>query len=209
MNNIVFAFRVNDWVAGYCKGECIYVNIDKGLMTSPILHLHIHQPINLSYEQVDTALTKEQFDLILDIDYKTSFDGISGFKKATEYYNSEEYKNALARLKDGLLSDDNLAYIKLIKAEERTRLKDEYGINDDDVDIILDYWKDRGFFDAHCVSEVFNDLAALGEAYSEEYEQLLDLSEYGGDYEAIGAMAVKELYWEQLTNGKCVAFVRD
>lgn len=159
---------------------------------------------DLDFENITTILTKDDFikiteynDALRDLEY--------GIKEGDERYlkGIQLYNNILPIL-EKLKSQENEDLFNKVIEEEKEYLKEEYSLDDEDIELIFDTYyleyRDRGI-----VSHVFNDIEECAE---EEAEQMGYVSEEHikryFDYEKFGADLLQEEQYLELKDGRIV-----
>ena len=128
-----------------------------------------------------------------------------GITKGDERYNKGvELCKAIQPVYDKLLSKEAEEFFEEIQAEEREYLMEEYGLDDDDIDMIFDnyglVYRDRGV-----VGCVFKDTYDLGyeEAWSLGYvDNNNSIASRYFDFEAFGEDLANDEYYCKLSDGR-------
>lgn len=137
---------------------------------------------NISYEDITTILTEEEFKALCNPEGKD-----------------------LTSIIEKLESEENVELFEQIIEEEKEYLMDEYGFDEEDIKHIFDEYyldyRDRGI-----VGCVFDDAYDLGyeEAYSCGYIDRNSIVERYFDFEKFGEDLLEEEQYTQLNDGKCV-----
>ena len=161
----------------------------------------------LAYEDIETVLTKEEYETL--IAYGNTINELGyGIKKGDARY--QRGLNAYADVKyvfDKLHSNEAKEFQEKIIASEIEYMKDEYGIDDDDIEKIfneyyLDY-RDRGI-----IGYVWRDIDEVAE---EEAEQMgyVDPRQYNSsryfNYEKFGEDLLESENYLELNDGRIVS----
>lgn len=137
---------------------------------------------NISYEDITTILTEEEFKTLCNPEVKD-----------------------LTSIIEKLESKENVELFEQIIEEEKEYLMDEYGFDEEDIKHIFDEYyldyRDRGI-----VGYVFDDAYDLGyeEAYSCGYIDRNSIVERYFDFEKFGEDLLEEEQYIQLNDGRCV-----
>ena len=160
-----------------------------------------------SYEEIKTILTEEEYNQLTKFNDEINALGF-GIVKGDERYNKGvELCKEIQPVYDKLLSEAAEEFFEQIQSEEREYLMDEYGLDDDDIDMIfnnyyLDY-RDRGV-----VGCIFKDEYDLGyeEAWALGYVGHNDsIAERYFDFESFGEDIANDEYHCQLSDGRIVS----
>lgn len=137
---------------------------------------------NISYEDITTILTDEEFKALCNPDGRD-----------------------LTSIIEKLESEENVELFEQIIEEEKEYLMDEYGFGEEDIEQIFDEYyldyRDRGI-----VGYVFDSVYDLGyeEAYSLGYVDNNSVAERYFDFEKFGEDLLEEEQYMQLNDGRCV-----
>lgn len=137
---------------------------------------------NISYEDITTILTDEEFKALCNPD-------------------GRDLTNIIEKLE----SEENAELFEQIIEEEKEYLMDEYGFGEEDIEQIFDEYyldyRDRGI-----VGYVFDSVYDLGyeEAYSLGYVDNNSVAERYFDFEKFGEDLLEEEQYMQLNDGRCV-----
>jgi hypothetical protein len=119
-----------------------------------------------------------------------------------EYYALAEPKDIdLQPIIDKILSDENEQLFEEVQQEEKEYLKEEYNLNDDDINILFNNYgleyRDRGI-----LSTVWDSIDEASEDEAEQLGFVTKENEIYFDYEKFGADMLEEEQYIELTNGK-------
>jgi hypothetical protein len=137
---------------------------------------------NVSYEDIKTILTEEEYNLLCNPD-------------GTD----------LTSIIEKLESEENKALFEEVVEEEKEYLMNEYGFDEEDIEQIFDEYgldyRDRGI-----VGCVFDDVEDLGyeEAWNLGYIQRDSPMERYFDFEKFGEDLLEDECYMQLSDGRCV-----
>lgn len=161
-----------------------------------------------AYDDIETILTKVEYEQLLRYNDEIHKLGYGITKGDSRYQKGIKIINKIEPIIDKLKSDEAQEFFDRISSEEMEVLKEEYRLNDSDIECILDEYpldyKDRGI-----VSAVYSDMDDLGreEAWqygyiNEDNESLMD--KYF-DYEKFGEDLVNEdEFFIEITHNRAV-----
>lgn len=101
------------------------------------------------YEDVETILTKEEFDTLANRIPIT--------------------KEMVQTIIDKLNSDENEDFLDKIIDRELECLKEEYNLSDNDINNIKDYVPKKYFLDRKCICQIYDSYEELGEYIIDEF----------------------------------------
>lgn len=104
---------------------------------------------NFQYEDVETILTKEEFDTLAN--------------------RTPITKETLQTIIDKLYSDKNEEFLDKIVDRELECLKEKYNLSDNDIDKIKDYVPNKYFLDRNCICQIYDSYRELGQYIIEEF----------------------------------------
>lgn len=123
------------------------------------------------YENINTILTEEEFNMLCNIKLLT--------------------KDSAQSIIDKLKSSENEDLLYSIVDEEKEILMEEHGIDEDEYNTIANNFSDY-YLDRNCVSVVYCDYEELGQSYVDDCERLsLSLYQYF-DFESLGRDMVND-----------------
>lgn len=155
----------------------------------------------LDFNNIKSILTVDDFMQLVEFDKEIS-ELKYGIKLGDErYQRGIALYESIQPIFDKLLSDENERIFEEVKQEEIEWLKDEYNLDDEDIDTIFNEYgleyRDRGV-----VSYVWN---SIDEAAEEEAEQLGYVTESNSrwfDYEKFGADLLQDERYVELSDGR-------
>jgi len=155
------------------------------------------------YENIKTVLTKEE--MIKLNEYAEAISELGyGIKAGDERYNkgvelTESIKPIIAKL----LSEKNDEVFEQVIEEEKEYLKDEYSLDDEDIDKIFDEYtleyRDRGI-----VAYVYNRIEEAAEEEAESLGYVTKENERYFDYEKFGEDLLDNESYIELNDGRIV-----
>lgn len=190
MREYTFLFKENDTDDRDCVKYVDLDNIKKKRLCIDH-HFNVHGACfsmslkgDVDYEEITTILTKDEYETLCNPD-------------------GSDLSGIIAKLE----SEENEELFEKIKLEEREYLMDEYGFDDDDIDMIFDNYS-LDYQDRGVVGCVFKDTYDCGyeEAWSLGYVKDDDLivSRYF-DFEAFGEDLADDEYHVLLNDGRVVS----
>lgn len=164
-----------------------------------------HSIKDTAYEDITTGLTAEQWERAREID--RCLDNLGyGIERGDDRYKVGE---ALADEWNNMIDAIQGCDIELeIMEDERERIKDEYNVDDDDVDEIFNY---TDYHDFGAISAIYDSVEDFGEeeafelgVFSGHEGQFKDTLESCFDYEKFGRMCLDGDYAVELSDGRVV-----
>lgn len=158
-------------------------------------------------EDITTILTKDEFVRLIEFNKAINlFNGLgSGIKEGDERYQKgiELYKS-IQPILDKLLSEENEELFKQVQEEEVEYLKDEYGLDDLDIEQIFDEYympyRDRGV-----VGYVWKDVDDLAYEQAKSFGYVSDdMSDRYFNYDQFGEDLLEEDRYLELSDGRVV-----
>lgn len=162
----------------------------------------------LLYEDIVTVLTKDEYQLLIDVDQKINDLGFGIIMGDNRYHKGVELQNKLKAIENKLSSEENKALFLEIQEEEKAELCDMYNLYEEEVDKIWNnYYLD--YRDSSIVGYVYKDSEDLGRAEAHDLGYINDdasISSRYFDYERFGKDLVndKDQYYE-LSDGRVVS----
>lgn len=104
---------------------------------------------NFQYEDVETILTKEEFDTLAN--------------------RTPITKETLQTIIDKLYSDENEEFLDKIVDRELECLKEEYNLSDNDINNIKNYVSKKYFLDRKCICQIYDSYKELGQYIIDEF----------------------------------------
>ena len=170
---------------------------------------------NINYDEIETILTKEDFDFLLKADKELTDLGY-GITENDEKYNKgmkiiEELNN---RIFSKLSSKENEELFQKIIEEEKEYCKYEYCLDDEEVDMIFEEYLDRFsrypliYQDRAIISSIYNSAEELGEEYIENCTdtRLDNYTREYFDFEDFGESLAEDENYLTLESGRIVNF---
>lgn len=106
------------------------------------------------YEEVETILTKEEFDVL------------ANRKSIT--------KEKLQAIIDKLYSDENEEFLDKIVNRELEYLQEDYDLSDDDIEDIKNKVSHKYYFDRNCICQIYDNYEELGQYIISEFYEIPD-----------------------------------
>lgn len=126
---------------------------------------------SFKYEDINTILTEEEFNMLCNIKLLT--------------------KDSAQSIIDKLKSTENEDLLYSIVDEEKEYLMEEHGIDEDEYDSIAKNFNDY-YLDRNCVSVVYDDYEELGQNYVDDCERLSQSLYKYFDFESLGRDMVND-----------------
>ena len=164
--------------------------------------------LEASYEEIETFLTKEEYDHLIKVNQDIEDLGY-GIKKGDDRYNKGiELIKKVQPIYDRLLSAEAQAYFEKIQKTEKNYIEKEFGLNEKDVEYIFDNYG-LDYRDRAIVGAVFDNPEELGreEAVSLGYVRWDDTSSplyRFFNYEAFGTALLEDDGYLELPSGRIV-----
>lgn len=164
-----------------------------------------HSIKDTAYEDITTGLTAEQWERAREID--RCLDNLGyGIKRGDDRYKVGE---ALADEWNNMIDAIQGCDIELeIMENERERIKDEYNVDDDDVDEIFNY---TDYHDLGAISAIYDDVETFGEeeaaalgVFSGHNDSFIGVLESCFDYGKFGRSCMESDYVVELNDGRVV-----
>ncbi|MDD4000112.1 MAG: hypothetical protein PHX62_04370 [Bacilli bacterium] len=157
----------------------------------------------IDLSNITTILTQEEFEQLDN--YNEAINELGyGIKEDDERYlkGTKLYKNILP-IFEKLESRQNTTLFEQIQEEEREFLKEEYSLEDEDIDYIFDNYglnyRDRGI-----ISVVFNNIEEAAQEEAESLGYVTKENERYFDYEKFGEDLLEGEQYLELSNGSIV-----
>lgn len=212
MSNYIFLYREKDSEDRDC---CAYIEPQPRFecghyFGSVVLHGACYWKHDFAdYDNIETVLTREEYQTL--IDYNKAINDLGyGIKEGD--YRYKRGMNMAADVQfvfDKLQSDEAKKFQAQIIKSEMEFLKDEYGLDDDDIEKIFnEYYLD--YKDRAVVGYVFKDSDDLGyeEAWELGYINNKDtISERYFDYERFGKDLLENENYLELKDGRVVSLM--
>ena len=107
---------------------------------------------DFQYENVETILTKEEFDILAN--------------------RTPITKETLQTIIDKLYSDENEKFLDTIVDRELECLKEEYNLSDNDINNIKYYVPKKYFLDRKCICQIYDSYDELGQYIIDEFYEI-------------------------------------
>ena len=134
------------------------------------------------FDNVETWLTEDVFNRI------KYADGTDTFSDVVDMIANGEHKE----------------FEKYIRESEIEMMCEEYKLDKEDVEEIIDNYQNNDYFDMNIIANVWSDAYDIAEHYIDECCRI-DLTNYI-NYERLGEAIVEEGYYYELANGRVVEY---
>lgn len=212
MSEYVFLYRIKNSDDRDC---CAYINANG----SEFVCNHYFSSINIcgscysgrdwaAYDDIETILTRTEYNQLLKYKKELHELGYGITKGDSRYQKGIKIINKIEPIIDKLKSDEAQDFFDRISSEEMEVLKEEYRLNDSDIECILDEYP-LDYRDRSIVCAVYSDMDDLGreEAWqcgyiNKENESLMDRY---FDYEKFGEDVVyDDEFFIEITHNRAV-----
>jgi hypothetical protein len=161
-----------------------------------------------AYDDIETILTKVEYEQLLRYNDEIHELGYGITKGDSRYQKGIKIINKIEPIIDKLKSDEAQEFFDRISSEEMEVLKEEYRLNDSDIECILDEYP-LDYRDRSIVTAVYSDMDDLGREEAWQYgyinrenESLMDRY---FDYEKFGEDVVSEdEFFIEITHNRAV-----
>lgn len=157
------------------------------------------------YDYLDTVLTEEEYNKFIQL--------IDELDKISDGLDKDEEKKKLADAKaeelnkfidDYLLSEKTMKFAEKIKQGEIEFMKEEYDLDDEDIENIYDYYGGE-YFDRAIIGRIYNDYYEVAEEYIEcGCGDISSFVENYIDYDRMGEDLVSDGDYVELSDGRIV-----
>lgn len=158
---------------------------------------------NIDFDNITSLLTEDEFKQLEQYNKSVNELGYGITKGDERYQKGIELYNSIKPIFDKLASEENQILFEQVQQEEREYLKEEYSLDDADIDQIFNYYgldyRDRGI-----VSTVFNDIEEAAEEEAEQLGYVTKENERYFDYEKFGEDLLEGEQYLELSDGKIV-----
>lgn len=158
---------------------------------------------NIDFDNIVSLLTEDEFKQLEQYNKSVNELGYGITKGDERYQKGIELYNSIKPILDKLASEENQKLFEQVQQEEREYLKEEYSLDDADIDQIFNYYgldyRDRGI-----VSTVFNDIEEAAEEEAEQLGYVTKENERYFDYEKFGEDLLEGEQYLELSDGKIV-----
>lgn len=212
MSEYVFLYRIKNSDDRDC---CAYINAN----SSEFVCNHYFSGINIcgscysgrdwaAYDDIETILTRTEYNQLLKYKKELHELGYGITKGDSRYQKGIKIIKKIEPIIDKLKSDEAQEFFNRISSEEMEVLKEEYELNDSDIECILNEYP-LDYRDRSIVAAVYSDMDDLGreEAWqcgyiNRENESLMDRY---FDYEKFGEDVVSEdEFFIEITHNRAV-----
>lgn len=163
----------------------------------------LREIVNNNFDSLETILTKEEFLKLFELNDKLDALGY-GIEKDSDRYKEglsiiQEYHDTIEKK---LLSSENQLLFEKVEAEEKEWVKEEYGLSDEDVNIIFNSYTGE-YSDRAIVSAIFKDFDEM--VKEEKFNFGYDSQPYFDD-KAFGEDLLEDNSYLELPSGKIVYY---
>ena len=155
------------------------------------------------YDNIKTILTRVEFEQLIEYDKAIGELKYGIVEGDARYLKGRELQAGIQNIVDKLQSNENKELFEKIIEEEKDYMSDEYGLDEDDIDIIFStyylMYRDRGI-----ISYVFNSVSDMGYEEAEQLGYLTKDNERWFDYEQFGKDLVEDEQYLELSDGRVV-----
>ena len=136
------------------------------------------------FDNVETWLTEDVFNRIKYADGNDTFSDVV----------------------DMIANGEHKEFEKYIRESELEMICEEYRLDKEDVEEIIDNYQNNDYFDMNIIANVWNDAYDIAEHYIDECCRIdTSLTNYI-NYERLGEAIIKEGYYYELANGRVVEY---
>lgn len=171
----VFAFYDNNTNVLYTINTTNLENVDKLPTWLVSINCDSHSSSEschlFKYEDINTILTEEEFNMLCNIKLLT--------------------KDSAQSIIDKLKSTENEGLLYSIVDEEKEYLMEEHGIDEDEYNSIAKNFSDY-YLDRHCIAVVYDDYEEVGQTYVDDCERLSQSLYKYFDFESLGRDMVND-----------------
>ena len=136
------------------------------------------------FDNVETWLTEDVFNRIKYADGNDTFSDVV----------------------DMIANGEHKEFEKYIRESEIEMMCDEYRLDREDVEEIIDNYQNNDYFDMNIIANVWNDAYDIAEHYIDECCRIDAWLTNYIDYERLGEAIVEEGYYYELANGRVVEY---
>ena len=140
--------------------------------------------INEDFNDVETWLTEDVFNRMKNAD------GTDTFSDVVDMIANGEHKE----------------FEKYIRESEIEMMCEEYRLDKEDVEEIIDNYQNDDYFDMNIIANVWSDAYDIAEHYIDECCRIDTWLTNYIDYERLGEAIVEEGYYYELANGRVVEY---
>ena len=139
--------------------------------------------INEDFEDVETWVTKDMFDRMKNGDGETYSDVV-----------------------DMIANGEHEEFETYVRESEIEKMCEEYALDEEDVEEVLDNYNNNNYFDMSVISCVWNDAYDIAENYVDECYNIESWLTNYIDYEGLGEAIVNDGYYYTLSDGRVVQY---
>lgn len=136
------------------------------------------------FDNVETWLTEDVFNRIKYADGNDTFSDVV----------------------DMIANGEHKEFEKYIRESELEMICEEYRLDKEDVEEIIDNYQNNDYFDMNIIANVWNDAYDIAEHYIDECCRIDAWLTNYIDYERLGEAIVEEGYYYELANGRVVEY---
>ena len=137
-----------------------------------------------NFDEVETWLTEDVFNRM------KYADGTDTFSDVVDMIANGEHKE----------------FEKYIRESELEMMCNEYRLNKEDVEEIIDNYQNNDYFDMNIIANVWSDAYDITEHYIDEWCRIDTWLTNYIDYDRLGEAIVEEGYYYELANGRVVEY---
>lgn len=139
--------------------------------------------IDEDFEDVETWVTKDVFDRMKNGD-------------------GETYSDVMDMIANG----EHEEFETYVRESEIEKMCEEYALDEEDVEKVLDNYNNNDYFDMSVISYVWNDAYDIAENYVDECCNIESWLTNYIDYEGLGEAIVEDGYYYELYDGRVVQY---
>lgn len=160
----------------------------------------------IDFDNITSILTKEEFIQIDQFNNAISELGY-GIKEGDErYLKGISLHNSIKPIIEKLKSKENDELFQQVQEEEKEYLKEEYSLNDEEIEFIFDNYgldyRDRGI-----VGTIFSDIEEAAEEEAEQLGYVTKENERYFNYEKFGEDLLENEQYQELPDGRIIYYM--
>lgn len=140
--------------------------------------------INEDFDDVETWLTEDVFNRMKNTDGNDTFSDVVDMIANGEHEEFETY----------------------VRESEIEKICEEYALDEDDVEEVLDNYNNNDYFDISVIVNVWNDAYDIAEDYVDECCNIDSFLTNYIDYNGLGEAIVEDGYYYELYDGRVVEY---
>ena len=186
MNKYIVLYRIKDEYDG-----CRYIELnDDGTIHldiggKPIVsNARCSTRIDENFDDVETWLTEDVFNRMKNTDGNDMFSDVADMIANGEHKEFESY----------------------VRESEIEKMCDEYGLDEEDVENVLDNYNNNDYFDTSVISYIWNDAYDIAENYIDECCNIESWLTNYIDYEGLGEAIIEDGYHYELFDGRVAQY---